>query len=161
VFLTETNHVKIGDFGLAASLVMDQTDGKVKGVEGTTNYMAPEVFSKAGATEKADIWSLGCIMYEMLEGESLTNARKSFGLVAHENPNWKAEAQFSQLNLTQNPQLTELACAMLVVDPVKRPSLTNLIAAFTAARQCRGGLDLEESTQISTIRTIPSPTPWP
>lgn len=34
----------------------------------TINYMAPEIILREPYDEKADLWSLGCIAYEMLNG---------------------------------------------------------------------------------------------
>ena len=37
---------------------------------GTPDYLAPEVYSKIGHDKTADWWSVGCLMFEMLEGSS-------------------------------------------------------------------------------------------
>ena len=49
MFLTETNQIKIGDFGLART-VIDITRTNC----GTKQYMSPE------------IWSAGCVLYELI-----------------------------------------------------------------------------------------------
>jgi serine/threonine-protein kinase ULK2 len=68
ILLTESSAaatIKIADFGFAKHLTeaaMAQTPC------GTPLYMAPEIFQMKDYNEKADLWSLGCVYYEMLVG---------------------------------------------------------------------------------------------
>ena len=55
--------VKVGDFGL--SKVLEYRSQICLSSCGTPAYMAPEVYARRGYTNKADIWSLGCILYEL------------------------------------------------------------------------------------------------
>lgn len=55
--------VKIGDFGTAALLDQDEM---VTDMVGTVGYMAPEVALGQPAGIKADMWSLGVILYILL-----------------------------------------------------------------------------------------------
>ena len=63
VFLDENQNVKLGDFGLARVLNHDTSFAKT--FVGTPYYMSPEQMSKNFYNEKSDIWSLGCLMYEL------------------------------------------------------------------------------------------------
>ena len=63
VFLDENQDVKLGDFGLARVLHHDTSFAKT--FVGTPYYMSPEQMSKNLYNEKSDIWSLGCLVYEM------------------------------------------------------------------------------------------------
>ena len=59
----------VADFGLARSLVVDQRLTGPGAAMGTPAYMAPEQFVDAGEVDRrADIWSLGVILYELLTG---------------------------------------------------------------------------------------------
>ena len=61
VFLTFDNKIKIGDFGLAKML--DTTSEMANTRRGARIYMAPERHRGEDYQHKADVWSLGCILY--------------------------------------------------------------------------------------------------
>ncbi len=65
-------HIKICDFGLARSLVADEADKDVILTEevATRWYRAPEVLlGSKNYGESADVWSIGCILAEILTGK--------------------------------------------------------------------------------------------
>ncbi|KAF4076168.1 hypothetical protein AMELA_G00227310 [Ameiurus melas] len=62
VFLKK-NVVKIGDFGVSC-LLMGSCDVATT-FTGTPYYMSPEALGHQGYDSKSDMWSLGCILYEM------------------------------------------------------------------------------------------------
>ena len=62
--MDKNNIVKIGDFGIAKALSTQFDNAST--LLGTPYYMAPEVVKNSGGyNSKADIWSLGCALYEM------------------------------------------------------------------------------------------------
>jgi len=65
VMLTAKGQVKIMDFGLA-SLAGRSKLTKSGTTLGTPAYMAPEQLEAAEVDRRADIWALGCVLYEML-----------------------------------------------------------------------------------------------
>ncbi|KAG8881098.1 ATP binding [Tulasnella sp. 332] len=64
--------IKISDFGISKKL---EDDMMVTGrnhrasLQGSVFWMAPEVVKQSGHSSKADIWSVGCVVVEMLTGE--------------------------------------------------------------------------------------------
>ncbi len=73
ILLTQEGHVKIADFGLAkltSDREADPTLTRVSQVMGTPQYMAPEQLTSSREVDhRADLYSLGVVLYEMLTGE--------------------------------------------------------------------------------------------
>ncbi|XP_067315180.1 mitogen-activated protein kinase kinase kinase 2 isoform X2 [Pseudorasbora parva] len=60
-------NVKLGDFGASRRLQTICLSGTgIKSVTGTPYWMSPEVISGEGYGRKADVWSIGCTVVEML-----------------------------------------------------------------------------------------------
>ncbi len=80
LFLTDDGRVKILDFGLAkqvesgeratelSGLPTQQDITEVGTVVGTEGYMSPEQLRGLEADERSDIFSLGCVLYELVAG---------------------------------------------------------------------------------------------
>ncbi|KAG9493621.1 hypothetical protein GDO78_001486 [Eleutherodactylus coqui] len=74
IFLTSSGLIKLGDFGCSVKLKNNSQTmpGEVNSTLGTAAYMAPEVITRAkgeGHGRAADIWSLGCVLIEMVTGK--------------------------------------------------------------------------------------------
>ena len=63
IFITNEFHIKIGDFGITKQL--DFINKYANTQIGTLQYMAPEIIKGEKYNKKVDIWSLGCIIYEL------------------------------------------------------------------------------------------------
>ena len=76
VMLTEDGHIKVMDFGLATRLPhsrrgrpdRDRRDGDGGVVRGTPAYMAPEQIRGEPADRRADIFTFGILLYELVSG---------------------------------------------------------------------------------------------
>lgn len=79
IFMCKDGMVKLGDFGL--SRVLPHTHAEAKTVCGTPNYFAPELCMGQTYGTKADIWALGCVMYELLNLRRLFTSRAFQDLV--------------------------------------------------------------------------------
>ena len=166
VFLAEKDgrrdFVKIFDFGVAK---LDRADGRatVQGaVLGTPEYMAPEQAAGGAVDGRADLYSLGCIAYEML------TRRQVFG------GGMQPEILVRQITFTPPPIRTyapEIPAALdaaimraLAKDPARRPP-TALAFAESLARALGRELEspmafrtLTRPTPASGARTLSSPT---
>lgn len=62
--------VKITDFGISKKLSpLNKQQNKRASLQGSVYWMAPEVVKQVVTTEKADIWSVGCLVVEMFTGK--------------------------------------------------------------------------------------------
>ncbi|KAJ7109416.1 kinase-like domain-containing protein [Mycena epipterygia] len=64
--------IKISDFGISKKVEDNLLTGNRMhrpSLQGSVFWMAPEVVKQSGHTRKADIWSVGCLVVEMLTGE--------------------------------------------------------------------------------------------
>ena len=65
VFINGNMNIKLGDFGISKQLDSYKSLKISLNRAGTYNYIAPEISDKGIFNEKSDIWSLGCIIYEL------------------------------------------------------------------------------------------------
>ena len=63
IFIGKDYKIKIGDFGFSKQLVNSKDYVSTK--KGSLNYIAPEMFKNSKYNNKVDLWSLGCIIYEL------------------------------------------------------------------------------------------------
>ncbi|KAK7946706.1 G2-specific protein kinase nim-1 [Apiospora aurea] len=119
VFLGEDNSVKLGDFGL--SKVMQSHDFASTYV-GTPFYMSPEICAAERYTLKSDIWSLGCIMYELCTKEPPFNAKSHFQLVQKIK-----EGKIAPLPAIYSAELMGVIRDCLKTNPDRRPDTASLL----------------------------------
>ena len=108
-------NIKIGDFGFAKTLSGNLCESKL----GTPLYMAPELLNGGKYDSKADVWSLGCIIYELIEGEPLYNARSIGELI-----NLQKEIPSFSDKFTDDEK--NVILAMVQYDSNFRPDFTQL-----------------------------------
>ena len=61
--MTKQGIIKIGDFGIAR--VLKHTVDVARSMVGTPYYLSPELCEEKPYNHKSDIWSLGCVLYEL------------------------------------------------------------------------------------------------
>ena len=116
VLIDHSGHVKLTDFGMA-TLSMAAGYGDARG--GTVGYMPPEQIIGAAVDERADIFSLGAVLYESLCGTAPFRAGTPADSIKRIN---QGVIQPSQL-LPDIPELSELALeGALAPHPDDRPA---------------------------------------
>ncbi len=113
IVLTRDNEVKVTDFGIArrGASTMTQTGS----VLGTAGYISPEQAQGRAVGPASDIYSLGCVMYEMLTGDPPFTG---------ENPVAVAVKQVNEPPVPPrqiNPQIPEALQAIILKAMAKRP----------------------------------------
>ncbi|MBQ3279761.1 MAG: protein kinase [Clostridia bacterium] len=68
IFVNATGDYKLGDYGTARAMESAVTAMSRKG---TYNYMAPEIYRSQPADSRVDIYSLGLVMYRLMNGNRL------------------------------------------------------------------------------------------
>ena len=78
IMLNTTGDIKITDFGIA-HIKSDQTASK--GIVGSPSYMSPEQIKEEPLDAKSDIFSLGCVLFELLTGEKAFKGDNCFAIM--------------------------------------------------------------------------------
>ncbi|KAL4064194.1 kinase-like domain-containing protein [Scleroderma yunnanense] len=120
VFLDELNNVKLGDFGLSKALPQASFANTYVG---TPYYMSPELMQEKAYDSKSDIWSLGCLIYELCAlkppfHEAKTHAELSIFI---------RNGRIPPLPRGYSQALSGVIKAMLNLNPAMRPSATQLL----------------------------------
>ena len=120
VFQDKHNVIKLGDFGLSKVLDGDSVFAYSK--VGTPYYMSPEQIDERKYNEKSDIWSLGCLLYELCELHPPFEAKTHVQL-AMKIKNGKVE----RVNDMYSDELWRSIKRMLKVDVDKRADIDEIM----------------------------------
>jgi serine/threonine-protein kinase len=119
VLIDDTGLVKVVDFGVAAAQHQGDTQLTKTGyVIGSPKYMAPEQILGKKVDERADIYSLGVILYEMLTGEPPYH-RGDHMAVMYQHVQGKAKPPID-LNPGLPPGLSDIVMKAMAVDKARR-----------------------------------------
>jgi serine/threonine-protein kinase len=133
ILINEGGLLKIVDFGVAAAAKSGDTQLTKTGyVIGSPKYMAPEQILGKKVDERADIYSLGVIMYEMLAGTP-PYSRGDHMSVMYQHVQGKAQP-LHEVSKTIPGPLSEVVTKAMQVDKTKRyASMDEMHAALDAA----------------------------
>jgi len=130
---------KVADFGLARAIT-EATQTTTGNILGTVAYLAPELITKGVATPRADVFSVGVILYELLTGVQPFTADSPIQ-VAYRTVHEDVPAP-SLLVPGLAPGVDELAAAMTRRESSSR--LADADAALAAVREVLDSLSEEE-----------------
>lgn len=158
LFITSKGRIKLGDFGIARDTEASPLTAVGKTV-GTYAYMAPEqIRGSAVITRKTDLYAVGCLLYELLTGQTPFLAdNPAEMLLAHmESEPFPVRAKCP----TCPPALDQLIMRLLEKEPDDRPfdalavhtELTEIAAALKASPEGSGNGSTTSSTVSMTAR---------
>ncbi|GMH82375.1 hypothetical protein TL16_g09234 [Triparma laevis f. inornata] len=143
IFLTLNGTVKVGNLGLGRSLSEHTMEAHSK--VGTPLYMSPEVLRGSGYDWKSDVWSLGCLLYELA---CLKSPFKSVGLNLYSLFQKISKGDYKELPGQYSDELKRLAYAMISTEPGDRPDLETV---------CEVARTMKERTRNDKPKNIPRP----
>jgi serine/threonine protein kinase len=105
--ITPDGRIKVLDFGLAKAFVVEGNSQETNVTQhgriiGTPTYMSPEQARGKSIDHRTDIWSFGCIMYEMLtghvpfEGQTATDTLVQ---IIERQPDWEILSESTPMNI--------------------------------------------------------------
>ncbi|CAJ1344229.1 unnamed protein product [Effrenium voratum] len=116
-FVCHRGMVKLGDLGLGR--YFSSNTYKAHSVVGTPFYMSPEVISDSGGYSfKSDIWSMGCVLYELY---TLRSPFAGPGMNYYMLGNKINKAEYPQLPADASQRVAELCAEILQVSQDARP----------------------------------------
>ena len=118
VFLFSNGSAKLGD--LNVSKVAKRGLGYTQ--TGTPYYASPEVWKDKPYDNKSDVWSLGCVLYEMITLRPPFRAQNMEGLY-----NKVCKGQFSRIPDKFSDDLYKVVQFLLQVNPISRPSCEQIL----------------------------------
>ncbi|ETI53432.1 hypothetical protein, variant 2 [Phytophthora nicotianae P1569] len=128
-----TAKLKIADFGFAREL---ESEMMAESVVGSPLYMAPELLEYKSYDAKADLWSVGIILYEMLVNEHpflVVDKVHATNHLALRRNIYRYFERYGRVRLPTNvkvsPECEQLVEALLRVDPRKRVSFEDFFRA--------------------------------
>ncbi len=119
--VNENNEVRLIDFTIARKIPkgLSKMFGGKAPVQGTYSYMSPEQIRGKEVDARADIYSFGCMIYELMTGKLPFTASSSTELL---NKHLKARPpELSMLQKNIKPEFGKLVHRMLAKDPNDRP----------------------------------------
>ncbi len=154
VFITKDGHVKILDFGIAkltwpdpgphATTLTPEPSTETGALLGTAGYMSPEQVRGLPTDQRTDIFSFGCVLYEMLSGRApfrKDTTAETMTAILHEEP-----AELGSLPLGVSPALERAVKRCLEKEPGQR---------FSSAHDLALALEIASATS-GTGRVPPS-----
>ncbi|XP_062542403.1 3-phosphoinositide-dependent protein kinase 1-like [Armigeres subalbatus] len=159
ILLDEDFHVLIGDFGSARiednkvqkeaqRSDLDNQGGPSRrgSFVGTAQYVSPEILRGKGSSESSDLWSFGCILYQMMSGIPPFQGANDYLIFQKIN---NMEISFPE---NFNSDAENLIRKLLVQDPLERIGI-NDVERYKSIRSHT----FFEGVDFSTIRAISAP----
>ncbi|XP_067306854.1 serine/threonine-protein kinase Nek3 [Pseudorasbora parva] len=127
IFLTDSGTVKVGDFGSACTL--NSAKAYAQTYVGTPYYVSPEIWDNKPYNNKSDVWSLGCVLYELCTLQHPFQARSWKSLILK-----VCRGTYAPLPSHFPYELHYLIKHMFKTNPRDRPSIHTILSSHRASR---------------------------
>ncbi|XP_068867537.1 serine/threonine-protein kinase Nek3 isoform X3 [Aphelocoma coerulescens] len=144
VFLTQSGKVKLGDFGSARLLAHPMSYACT--YVGTPYYVPPEIWESLPYNNKSDIWSLGCILYELctLKHPFQANSWKHLILKI-------CKGSYDPLPSHYSYELHYLIKQMFKRNPQNRPSASTILSRGCLAKLVKNCFPSEMANEFEQV----------
>ncbi|QJR37061.1 protein kinase domain-containing protein [Gemmatimonas groenlandica] len=159
ILLLESGHALVADFGIARAATegdaqkLTQTGMAV----GTPVYMSPEQSTGEKVGPAADIYSLGCVLYEMLSGDPPFTGRNAMAIMARHAMDTVPSIRIVRQAVPD--EVEEAIYAAMEKSPADRPRTATEFAAILGTPL--GETAMRRVDRFTTMRRIPTPPPEP
>ncbi|CAD8066155.1 unnamed protein product [Paramecium sonneborni] len=145
IFISK-GEIKLGDFGISKSLI--NSEDLCQTAIGTPYYISPEVCQRIPYDFKSDIWSLGCMLYEMMALKHAFDAKTMEGLVLK-----IISGKYQPIPTCYSQELIQLLKDILHIDPQKRLNI-NQILDYRIIKKARNDFVKRKTCNLSKIQFI-------
>lgn len=127
VFLARDGLIRLGDFGLCRRTRATNTGFATLSHAGTDCYMAPEIFASCRYGKPADMWSLGCVLYELCTGQFMWELDGILAAMLMKDSHIISKLVQENVVASVGTALTSLMRRLLSSKPEARPTATACI----------------------------------
>lgn len=138
ILLTTSGFCKLSDFGFSKAFDSTVSQDVAETFLGTPYYLAPELWRRQKYSKKADMWSLGVVLYEMMLRKRPFVSSSMKGLMS-------AICNGEYAVLGSHPysqEMTDVLLSMLQVDPRQRASTSEVLCKPVVREYARQFLDM-------------------
>ncbi|XP_041054601.1 serine/threonine-protein kinase Nek5-like [Carcharodon carcharias] len=149
--------VKLGDFGIARML--NNTMELAHTCIGTPYYLSPEICANQPYNNKTDIWSLGCVLYELATLNHPFEGNNLHQLVVR-----ICKGHYAPINPRYTYDLRMLSAQLFKVNPRDRPSINSILKKKFLEKRIRKYLSpelIKEEFSHTVIHKKKSPASRP
>ena len=167
ILLDKNFRAKVANFGMAKCAEQD-APGPImtEHIVGTQGYMAPEYLEHGLVTTKADVFSFGVVLLEILSGREAMTINEATGQFSPLSVTisyvLSGEEQMSKLQAWMDSRLqnayprdiaynmASLAKSCVVADPALRPDMKD--CSFALSKMCQASQEWDSSTRYTSAR---------
>jgi serine/threonine-protein kinase len=160
VMILGDGSVRVMDFGIAKVLAEDAHVTRASQAVGTVLYMSPEQAESRPVTPKTDLYAVGLLLYEMLDGKALFDGPSIVGIL-RDHCETPPPPLREEVRRAIGPELERLLLELLEKSPENRPTDARTVLARLAVAAPRSKGATEASGPLpyaAAARAAPAPS---